>query len=249
MIIYMKKINLLNNISIVLVDTKTPANIGSVARCMMNMDLSNLILVRPPRDEAHMAAKLAINATGIIDTAKIYESVRDAITPHGLVFGVSRHRGKLRENIHSPAHAAELIMPMLSHNKIAILFGNEINGLSRTDLSLCQEFITIPSSAEFPSLNLSHAVIIIAYEIFIALNKKNLSSKRELAQGVAIEGFYRHLQKTLEEIGFLDCNHSQRMMFSLRQLFGRSRLSARDVSILRGMLSAVNRMAKLTRLK
>ena len=248
-IMSMRHESLLRKVSIVLVDTKTPANIGATARCMMNMGLSHLVLVRPPSDEAHEATKLAADAVGILNSAEVYSSLKDAIADQMLVFGTSRHKGKLRENLHTPHEAAKMIIAALCQNKIAILFGNEVNGLDREDLSLCHEFIAIPSSYAFPSLNLSHAVMIIAYELFIASKEKPISYTRELARAGAIEDFYRHLQHTLEDIDFLDRSSPQRMMFSLRQLFGRSRLSRRDVSILRGILTAMDRISASASIK
>jgi TrmH family RNA methyltransferase len=125
------------------------------------------------------------------------------------------------------------------------VFGNEVNGLEREDLALCHEFISIPSSDAFPSLNISHAVMIVAYELFLASIGPPPQVDQELARSEEIEDFYRHLQKTLLAIEFLDRNEPERMMFTLRQLFGRSRLNQRDVAVLRGILSAVERAARL----
>jgi len=241
--------NILNAVSIILVDTKTPANIGATARCMMNMGLSRLVLVRPPTYESPEAKKMAADAAGILDSAEVFSSLEHAIADQSFVLGTSRHSGRLRVNIHTPQEAARLIIPALSLNKVAIVFGSEVNGLNRRDLSLCHEFITIPSSNIFPSLNLSHAVMIIAYELFLSSHEQHLPAARELAQVGMVEDFYRHLKKTLDEIDFLDHSSSQRMMFSLRQLFGRSRLSQREVCILRGVLSAIDRAVSPARVK
>jgi len=245
----MNKASLLNNISIVLVDTKSPANIGSTARCMMNMGLSRLILVQPPKDPTQEAAKLAVGAGTILAHAEVFSTLKEALVDYALVFGTSRHKGRLRKNIRTPRDAAEEIIPLLSRNKIALVFGNEVNGLTREDLSLCHEIITIPSSDSFPSLNLSHAVMIIAYELFLASKARLAQDAKELASSKTIEDFYQHLQKTLLDIEFLGKNETERMMFTLRQLFGRSRLSQRDVAVLRGIFSAVDRAASSKRSK
>jgi len=234
----------LHNISIVLVDTKTPANIGATARCMMNMGLSRLILVQPPEDALREAFKLAAGADVILDNVEVFSSLKEAVANYGFVIGTSRQMGRLRKNIRTPREAAQTIIPLLPRNKVAVVFGNEVNGLEREDLSLCNELISIPSSDAFPSLNLSHAVMIIAYELFLASRKRILPDAKELAPSKTVEDFYQHLQKTLLDIEFLGQNEAERMMFTLRQLFGRSRMSQRDVSILRGVLSAVERAAR-----
>lgn len=231
----------LNNVSIVLVDTRTPANIGATARCMMNMGINRLTLVNPPKDLNKEAIKLAAGAQDILTQATVTASLEDALVGQNLVLGTSRHHGRLRKNLRSPREAAEAIVPLLPHNKIAIAFGNEINGLDMRELALCHEIISIPSSRDFPSLNLSHAVMVVAYELFCASAADISTSTAELALAEDVEDFYRHLQETLLAIGFLEKDHPERIMFSLRQIFGRSRLDRREVKILRGILTTIIR--------
>jgi tRNA (cytidine32/uridine32-2'-O)-methyltransferase len=238
-------ISLLDNISIVLVDTRTPANIGSVTRCMMNMGLSRLVLVDPPKDPGQEALKLAAGAQTILEKAVICSTLADAIKDHGLIIGTSRHEGKQRKNIRTPREMAKSVIPMLSRNRVAVVFGNEVNGLENRDLSLCHEIVAIPSSDAFASLNLSHAVMIIAYELYLASQPDIASSDVVLAPAEQVDEFYRHLQTTLQDAGFLERDHPERLMFSLRQLFGRARLDAREVSILRGILSSLTRSARI----
>ena len=95
----MRKTTLLQNISIVLVDTKTPANIGAVARCMMNAGLSRLVLVNPPQDRSNDAIRLAAGADAVLDNAETFSSLGEAVHGHGLVVGTSRHSGRLRKNV------------------------------------------------------------------------------------------------------------------------------------------------------
>jgi TrmH family RNA methyltransferase len=235
----------LDNISLVLVDTKTPRNMGAVARCMMNMGLSNLVLVRPPADRENEARKLAAGAHCLLDKAQLFSTLRDAVSDFGLVIGTSRHQSRWRRNFHTPRVLAEKLMPYLPGNRVAIVFGNEVNGLENDDIALCHELISIPSSSAFPSLNLSHAVMVVTYELFVAAQAKLPASDRTLARSSELENFFGHLQKSLQDMGFIDKAHPEHMMFSLRQLFGRARLDRRDVSILRGILSQIERTSKI----
>ena len=232
--------SLLDNVSIVLVHTKTPANIGAVARCMMNMGLSRLILVQPPDDPDNDARKLAAGADRVLDTARSFGSLAEAVAEHHLVVGTSRHLTRHRRNVGTPREAAERIVPFLGRNRAALVFGNEVNGLDRSDLALCNGLIAIPSSDAFPSLNLSHAVLVVAYELFLAAHADSSVEGRPLARSAELEQFYSHLQSALQDIGFLDDANTEQMMFSLRQLFGRASLEPRDVSILRGILTAMS---------
>jgi tRNA/rRNA methyltransferase/tRNA (cytidine32/uridine32-2'-O)-methyltransferase len=228
----------LDNVSIVLKDTKHAANIGAAARAMMNMGLSRLVLVDPPEDRLGDARKLAAGAEAVLDGAEVHSTLADALRGQNLVVGTSRHPGKLRRNIRTPHAVAAGLIPLLGHNKISIVFGNEVNGLENDDLKLCSEIVAIPSSDRFPSLNLSHAVMVIAYELFIASRTPAEQTDADLAAHEDLELFYAHLQRTLVTIGFLDAEQPDRMMFSLRQLFGRARPDSRDVKVLRGILNA-----------
>jgi TrmH family RNA methyltransferase len=240
----MQNRTLLDRVSIVLADTKTPANIGAVARCMMNMGLSRLILVNPPSDKNGDASRLAAGADRILEQAQVCTSLAEAVVGQGLVIGTSRHIGRQRKNVLSPRDMALGVVPLLARNNAAILFGNEVNGLELRDIALCQELVSIPSAEAFPSLNLSHAVMIVAYELFVAAGSPAASSARELAPAEEVELFYDQLQETLQTIGFFGDQDSSRMMHSLRQIFGRSRLDSRDVQILRGILTTFNRSRK-----
>lgn len=240
----MQKSSVLDNISIVLVDTKTPANIGATSRCMMNMGLSRLILVNPPTDDAHEAARLSAGANGILTSAKQFSSLAEAIADHTLVIGTSRHAGKLRRNMHPPRETAALLAPLLMNNRVAIVFGNEVNGLDNNALALCQEIIAIPSDAAFPSLNLSHAVMIVAYELFLASRNAVQDKQRALARAEELERFFQHLHATLQQSGFFRQEQPERLMFTFRQMFGRARLTGRDVQILRGVLSMIERLKR-----
>jgi tRNA/rRNA methyltransferase len=120
-----------------------------------------------------------------------------------------------------------------------------VNGLENSELALCHEIVAIPSSDAFQSLNLSHAVMIIAYELFLASGAYAGRATEQLAPLEETEGFFLQLQETLQTIGFLERDNPERMMFSLRQLFGRARMNSRDVSVLRGVLSAVDRYTRM----
>ena len=233
----------LDNVSIVLVDTKTPANIGSVARAMMNMGFSRLVLVDPPEDKHGEARKLASGAHEILDKAEVRRTLKAAVSDQGLVIGASRHKGRRRRNIHTPREMAEQVVPLLNRNKVSLVFGNEVNGLENTDLALCHELISIPSSEAFSSLNLSHAVMVVMYEFFVAATAMTSPENTELAPDRELERFYEHLKNTLLNIEFVDDRNTEHMMLSLRQVFGRTRLDTREIKILRGILSAVDRIS------
>jgi tRNA (cytidine32/uridine32-2'-O)-methyltransferase len=234
----------LRNVTIVLVDAKYPANIGSTARCMMNMGLFRLALVNPPKDERREIEKLAAGAEGIVRQAARAATLEEALAGHNLVLGASRHAGKQRKNVVTPREAAERATPLLERNTVAVVFGNEVNGLDNEQLALCHEIVTIPASGAFPSLNLSHAVMIVAYEFFLAAGGGFAPDSRKLAPVEDLENFYAHLRETLQTIGFLETAHPERMMFAFRQLVNRARPDEREIRVLQGVLTAIERFRK-----
>lgn len=234
----MEQTSYLDNISIVLVKTKTPGNIGSVARCMMNMGLSRLILVRPTEYLNGDALRMAAGCNSILENAEVFPTLEEAIAGHGLVLGTTRRMGNYRKKLHTPREAAEQVIPLLSENRVAIVFGREVNGLDNEEIALCHELIAIPSSDAFPSLNLSHAVMVLAYEVFLAAGARLPSIRqKKLADAVELERFYEHLEKTVNNIKYTNKQNPKHIMFSFRQMFGRARLDDREVRILRGLLS------------
>jgi len=232
----------LENISIILVKTKTPGNIGSIARCMMNMGLSRLILVRPPEYKNGDAMRMAAGTHGILEKAEVFPTLKEAIAGHGLVYGTTRQIGGYhRKNLYTAREAAERVLPLLSENRVGIVFGREVNGLDNEDIALCNELISIPSSDAFPSLNLSHAVMVVAYELFVAAGARLPSlNKEKLADAADLERFYEHLEKTVVDIRYFNQQNPQHVMFAFRQMFGRARLDEREVRILRGLLSHID---------
>lgn len=234
--------NPLNHIRIVLVDTKTPGNIGFVCRCMMNMGLSRLVLVRPPKDPHGEAEKTAAGADPILRSAMKFAELRDAVDDCALVVGTSRHIARRRTNIGAPREQVQKILPVAQSNMAAVVFGGEVNGLNNEDLARCHELIAIPAAEAFPSLNLSHAVMIIGYELYLAAGAALPLPERPLAPSRETENLYTHLQRTLERINFLDPAASDHLMRALRQLFGRARLDQREVGILRGILTQVDKL-------
>jgi tRNA/rRNA methyltransferase len=200
--------------------------------------------VDPPEDRDQEARKLSAGAHEIIEKAAVFPALAEALADHGFVIGTSRHAGRQRKNVRTPREMAKLVIPILAKNRVAIVFGNEVNGLENSALALCQDIVAIPSSDAFPSLNLSHAVMIIAYELFLASGAQLKPLNDELARSDDIEGFFVQLQQSLQTIGFLEQDHPERLMFSFRQLFGRARMNSRDVSMLRGVLSAIDRCSR-----
>jgi tRNA/rRNA methyltransferase len=234
-----KRVNL-DSISIILVRPKFPENIGSVARAMKNMGLSRLVVVNGSSPLHPNAYKLASGAEDILERAEEFLTLREAISEMGFVVGTTSRMGKERSPLLTPEALAKKLVPLSLKNLIGLAFGSEREGLTSEELSLCHLFVRIPSVEAFPSLNLAQAVIIVCYELFqasIEIPKQPV----QLARAEQLERMFEHLEKTLIRIGFLDSNHPKRIMRVLRRLFGKSQMDEREVQILQGIWSQMDR--------
>ena len=229
----------LDFISIILVRPKFHENIGSVARAMKNMGLHRLVIVNGCSPLHVNAYKLASGAEEILERAEEYFTLDEALSEMGCVVGTSSRKGKERIPLLTPRALAEKLVPISLKNSISLVFGSEREGLTNEELSLCHLFVKIPSSESFPSLNLAQAVMILCYELFQSSEevKEDLPL---LASSEEIERMFRHMEKTLIQIGFLDPKQPERMMRVLRRMVGRSQFDEREVRILQGIWSQMD---------
>lgn len=234
-----------STIRIVLVGTTHPGNIGSTARAMKTMGLSQLYLVQPLKFPDIKATKMAAGADDILEQAIIAESLEEALSGCQLAIATSaRPRGLSLPGL-MPASCAELISQQAENTEVAIVFGREHSGLTNEELLHCHFHVCIPSNPEYSSLNLAQAVQIIAYEIRIKLLNPTVSvtSQTEtLATVKDIEHFYEHLWQVLTNIKFLKPENPGRVQQRIRRLFNRINLELMEVNILRGILTQMQKM-------
>lgn len=226
-------------ISVVLVRPLFAGNLGSVARAMKNMGLKDLRLVEPKADKSELdARKMAAHAQDLLKKAKIFPDLKSAIHGFDLIVGTSRRKGKERGNWSTPREFAAQIEKMPAKQKTALVFGPEDSGLLNDDVALCQRMIHIPSHDAFPSLNLAQAVMVLAYELFVAKSSRRSekgSTERKTAKLQIVEGMYEDLASLLAEIGFLNKQNPKHLMRLLRQFFNRARPTEKEVRIFRGI--------------
>lgn len=235
---------------IVLLKTFHPGNIGAVARAMKTMGLTELYLVNPrcfPDDEATSRAAGAID---VLEAAVVVSSLEEAVSDCTQVFGTT---ARLERSYDRPKKSCDDAIEWMierTGEKHAIVFGRERMGLTSADIELCQQLIYIEGNPEYDILNMASAVQIICYEYFKQARKFNKSegavSRLQAGENTAgfpeqqdLENLYSHLQQTLSRIGFLRKKHSGETMQRFKQLFSRANITAKEVSMLRGVLSSM----------
>ena len=230
----------------ILLNTSHPGNIGATARAMKNMGLDRLSLVAPLIFPSAEATARASGADDLLANASVYSTLAEAISDAVLVVGASARTRALPVPILNPRECAQLIYKQPDVQRIAVLFGNEQSGLSNQELDQCHYLVQIPTNPDYSSLNLAAAVQVIAYELQVAaIEMKGLDNAIETpdyATVEQVEQFYRHLEQTLIEIDFLNPSNPKYLMRRMRRLFGRVRLDDNEVNILRGILTAINKV-------
>ncbi len=226
----------LNNISVLLVETQSAGNIGSVARAMKNMGASELILVNCQTELTEEATHFACGAGDILERCLRFGSLEEALGRFNLSIATTSRRVEWIPRVYCPNELPAQLANLSPFQKVALVFGPERTGLTNDHLHLCQWLVTIPSNPQFESLNLAHAVAIVLYELSSRRVKTSPGRSLQLARLDQVEAFFHDLQASLIEIGFLNREDPERIMGTLRQILARAILERRDVSILRGIL-------------
>jgi tRNA/rRNA methyltransferase len=241
---------LLTTVRIVLVEPAGPLNVGSVARVMKNMGLAHLVLVNPQCDFLGEEARLmAVHGANILEAAQVVESLPVALTGCQRAIATT---GLVRA-LPTPLETPRTALPWLLEESVtsALIFGREDRGLSNLELNYAQRFIGIPSSDEYPSLNLAQAVAVCCYELYqiaqspLTVERANLLTPPSSATTPTInaasldmvEGYYKHLEDLLLKIGYLYPHTANTRMEKFRRLFNRAMPTTEEISMLRGILS------------
>ena len=229
------------NISIVLYRPKYAGNIGSVARAAKNMGISNIIVVGTAIfDREEMQQRSTHLASDILDQIQYYKSIKEALGSFNYIIGTTARLGKARGPFMAPRAVAKDIADISQKNKVALLFGPEDTGLANEELRLCHAVVTIPTSQEFTSLNLSHAVMILCYEIFTAASAAETSTPK-LALSSELEGMYGQIETLLADIEFINPENPDYWMMHLRRFFSRAGLLSREAGLIRGICRKLER--------
>ncbi|MBM0439121.1 MULTISPECIES: tRNA (cytosine(32)/uridine(32)-2'-O)-methyltransferase TrmJ [Aeromonas] len=236
---------MLDHIRIVLVNTSHTGNMGSAARAMKTMGLSQMVLVDPQAQPDDNAYALAAGASDLLANARIVSTLDEAIADCGLVIGTSARSRTLSWPMLDPREAGEKLVTEGMQYPVALVFGRERTGLTNDELQKCHYHVAIPANPEYSSLNLAMAVQTLCYEVRMHWLQQEQVGETDMAvdypSAEQLEGFYEHLEQTLLKTGFIADDHPGQVMSKLRRLFNRARPEAVELNILRGILTSVQK--------
>jgi len=214
---------------------------------MKNMGLQHLKLVSPMECINEQCRRLAGKAIELVSSAPIYSSLDEALTEENVVVGTtSARKREAKQRIYTPREIAALLRKYGKSQRVALVFGPERSGLTDTQLARCQHLVSIPSNLEYPVLNLSQAVLVLAYEI-LSSGPTPSNGNLQVASDEEREQMFSDMQRVLLDIGFLNPENPGHIMRSIRRFLGRADLTPRDVQILRGIMTQMEWYAREAR--
>ena len=233
-----------NKFGFILVKPQLGENIGACARSMKNFGFSKLFIVDPKVSfPNHKVKATSVGAYDIINKAKVFDKIKDALNPFNLVISLSARRRNINKK-HISLNDFNNIIKRKNLN-IGLMFGPEASGLSNEDLSFSNYILQIPTSVKFKSLNLSHSLTLICYEIFKASSKKNIYKKSlgsKISSKSKISSVVDHLTNLLEKKDFFvpkEKRHS--MILNINNLIYRMEPNDKELRILASIISSLSK--------
>ena len=183
-----------------------------------------------------MATHAAID---VVEEMEVHKDLQAALGPLNYIVGTTARLGGQRQAAGPVASLAAKLAPICANNRVGLLFGPEDRGLTNEDIRLCHELVTIPT-AEFSSLNLAQAVMILCYELRRFNQPQGETFMPRLANRHELEGLYAQLKEILVRISYIQPDNPDYFMNNIRHFGTRMKLRAKEVNIIRGICRQID---------
>ncbi len=238
----------LRHVRVILCEPQTAGNVGSAARAMQTMGVTDLVVIGGCKFRGDTdAVKMAHGATDLLESARVVASLAEATEGLQLLVGTS-HRARCRgfPAFVTAREAATTIASVSQTHRVGILFGREDAGLTNDELGRCQIITSVPSARRHPSLNLAQAVMLFCYEIFQASVADAIpKTEFDLADVHDIEALHDHVMESLQRVGFRPYHDDpESFIRSLRRVFARTQLEKRDIQTLHRIFAQFDHYAR-----
>ena len=223
-------------ISIILIEPKKSGNLGAVARVMANFGFDNLVLVNPKcKKTAKEAIKRAKHGISVLKKAKVVKKIpkMDTLIATTAMLGTDYNIPR------SPISPEQLSKIIPSKGKIGIVFGREGPGLTNEEVLACDFVCTIPSSKKYPTLNLSHSVALVCYELSKSLSIKKVGEHIALASKAEKDQLMKLFNQALKKIPFKTAQKHETQRRVWKRMIGKSFLTKREAFALMGFLKKI----------
>ena len=233
-----------DNINFVLVAPSESGNVGSSARAIKAMGFSRMSIVEPPEFTTEVDY-MSYHGLDVFINAGMHDTFKEAIADATLVIGLSRREGKDRGTMISMDEATAMIVENArSGNVSAVAFGREAKGLFNEDTEECAYLVSIPAGGYHSSLNLSHAVQVMAYE----LHRTAIRGSEEepplasLAAHGELEHLFGRVMKLLEELNYTkhgDREIGRKLRVAFKHFLLRARITGREMKMFEGVIARI----------
>jgi tRNA/rRNA methyltransferase len=230
--------------AIILVRPQLSENIGTAARAMLNNGLTDLRLVAPKPDWlSDRAIAAASGADRVVLGARIFETVAEAVSDLQRVWATTARNRFMVKPVDTPKTAAAAMRQLsVEGTRFGVMFGPERTGLENDDVVQADTVITVPLNPDYSSLNLAQCVLLVSYEWYQSAEPElpeghMTKGAADIATKEKLESFFTHLERELDECGFL--RHADKrpvMVRNIRNLFQRARLTGQEVQTLHGIV-------------
>jgi tRNA/rRNA methyltransferase/tRNA (cytidine32/uridine32-2'-O)-methyltransferase len=238
---------------VVLNQTQDVVNIATAVRAMMNMGMRRLRLVAPADYNAHRIGGIAHGSEAVLERAEFYDTLEDALADTSYAVGTTARRRTASFVWQYPRDAARDLITIAEERApqgpVAIVFGREDKGLSNEDLDRCDRLLVIPTDPSYSSLNLAQAVLLITYELWLA--SQDAAPALPLPKRVSepatprqIADLFTDSHDTLAEIDFFKKRKPEAIMRTVRAVFRRAELNAREATLFRAIMIEVRKHAR-----
>ena len=230
-----------NKVGFVLIKPQLPENIGFCARALKNFGFTKLDLVNPKEKWPNRKAEAtSVGAKDILKKSKIYTDIKSAINNYDVVYSTSARKRDINKKHLSFNQFIDSIKKN-KNKRIGIIFGPEASGLSNEDIAYSNYIFKIPVNKKFESINLSHSVILICYEAFKIFRSNSFKKEKKLIDVInkkKLNKFVDFIEDRLEKKGFFSPVEKKKiMLINLRNIFGRTQLSNKELRILSSVFS------------
>lgn len=236
----------LDKIRVVMIRTTETGNIGSAARAMKTMGLSNLVLVEPTEFPSAKATARASGADDLLANAAVVDNLEDALRGCDLVIGTSARLRDLPWPLLNPREAAEKAWENRhTAGDMAVVFGSERSGMTNEEMDHCQFQIHIPANEAYSSLNLAASIQVVSYEMrmaqMLAQGENVEQEEEELANRESMDRFYEHFFDVMQKVGYYRPEQPKLLRRRVKRLFNRPMMTNPEVQIMRGFLSMIDK--------
>lgn len=237
--------SLTEKLTVVLHQTRSPDNLGAVARAMANFGFGRLVLADPATYAFLGAERLAVKGDAVLDAMAIAQTLSEALTECVYAVG-STSRDDLRGRTPlSPEEAVRRLAEHSQRGRVALVLGSERRGLSDDELATCQDVLVIPTSAVQPSMNLAQAATVLLY---LCSRMDGVETKPAVLSEGARLGTLQVLGRTLEEaflaVAFLNAQAPEHIRRELERSLFRATLTQREAELWLSAFKHVVRVVK-----